>query len=528
MHTRLSNHLKNLLFPCFAFSIAVGVISAIFITAFKIAVDGIIHLSSYLYDIVRSEPIWLLLLIPCAALLGLAANFLLSYSHSCRGGGIPTSVAAIRGIVSFNWIKGIFLLPIASVISFFCGIPLGTEGPCVQMGTAIGEGVSKCFASKKQKGWRRYVMTGGASAGFCIATGSPISSILFSIEELHKRFSPLVLTVASLSVISAHVTSQLLEAIGIGTLGLFHITAIDPMGLHLMFVPVFVGIACGVFSILFTRLYHLIDKFMRFVRDKISTAILFPIIFATVATVGFFMADALGSGHSLIDSILSARSLGYFLLIVFLLRMVAMMISNTSGITGGIFLPTLAFGAIIGSLCGNALIEIGWLPAEFYVFTVILGITAFLGSTSRIPITACVFAIESLGGINNILPLIIAATVALLTVELSGLEDFTDTVIESKIKSINPDKTPKIIEVALTVNPDSFVVGKELRDILWPNDCIIVSFERAPENRENVGVSPGDVITVRYKTYDPEITSEELTVLVGEQNFEKQLSVLTR
>ena len=174
------------------------------------------------------------------------------------------------------------------------------------------------------------------------------------------------------------------------------------------------------------------------------------------------------------------------------------------------------------------MIEIGWLPAEFYVFTVILGITAFLGSTSRIPITACVFAIESLGGINNILPLIIAATVALLTVELSGLEDFTDTVIESKIKSINPDKTPKIIEVALTVNSDSFVVGKELRDILWPNDCIIVSFERAPENRENVGVSPGDVITVRYKTYDPEITSEELTVLVGEQNFEKQLSVLTR
>ena len=52
----------------------------------------------------------------------------------------------------FFWIKSIFLLPISAIITFFCGIPLGTEGPCVQMGTAIGEGISKGFNSKKQKG----------------------------------------------------------------------------------------------------------------------------------------------------------------------------------------------------------------------------------------------------------------------------------------------------------------------------------------------------------------------------------------
>ena len=32
-------------------------------------------------------------------------------------------------------------------------------------------------------------MTGGASAGFSIATSSPITAIIFSMEELHKRLT---------------------------------------------------------------------------------------------------------------------------------------------------------------------------------------------------------------------------------------------------------------------------------------------------------------------------------------------------
>jgi hypothetical protein len=178
----------------------------------------------------------------------------------------------------------------------------------------------------------------------------------------------------------------------------------------------------------------------------------------------------------------------------------------------------LAFGAILGSICADIMIALGWISAEHYTLIVILGITSFLSSTSRIPITACVFAIEALGGINNILAIIIAATASLLIVELSGLEDFTDTLINAKVRAIKKGKTPTVVEVRLTVKESSFAVGKEIHDILWPNACTVISFERSAQNKGNIGISAGDVITVHYKTYNPAVTAEEITSLVGIQN----------
>ena len=518
MNSRLYLYAKNTLFPCLAFSAVAGFFTALLVTAFKIAVEQIIHISLFLYGAVRENPIWLPFLIVGAALLGLLASFLLSYSRSCRGGGIPTSVTAIRGIVNFRWIAGVFFLPVAALLTFLCGLPLGTEGPCVQMGTAVGDGVAKHLSSKNQKGWRRYVMTGGASAGFSIATASPITAIIFSIEELHKHFSPLLLTVASVSVISAQITSELLSLLGIGGVKLFQIEILPAIDISMLFAPLAIGIVSGICSILFSLLYHRIDTLMHYLRHKLSIKLVFPVLFACTAIIGFFLPDALGTGHSLTAQLLSARVLWYLLILVFLIRMVLMVFSNTSGVTGGVFLPTLAFGAIIGSVGADAMIALGWLSADCYPLMVVLGIASFIGATSRIPITACVFAIEALGGIHNVLSIIVATTVALLTVELSGLEDFTDTVIHSKIKSINKGKTPTVIEASLTVKQDSFVVGKELRDILWPNACVIVSFDRAPMNRGKQGIAEGDVLTVHYTTYNPSVTAQEFDVLVGEQS----------
>ena len=518
MTKRPHHHIRNLFLPCLAFSITTGVLTAIFVTAFKMAVEGIIHLSGVLYDAARGNPVHIPLLVLGAAAIGLIASFLLSITQSCRGGGIPTSITAIRGMVKFKWFSSILILPFSSLLTFFCGLPLGTEGPCVQMGTAIGDGVIQCLGSEKHKGWRRYIMTGGASAGFSIAASSPIAAIIFSMEELHKHFSPMLLTVSSISVITAQITVQALAFLGIGSVGLFHIENLAALPLNRLFAPLLVGLICGIGSILFTRVYHGIDHLMRSVLKKLSIKVVFPILFACVAIIGILLSDVLGTGHHLSEHLFETHIVWYLLILVFLIRMVFMMLSNTAGITGGVFLPTLSFGAILGALCADGMIALGWIQPDHYVLMVALGMTAFLGATSRIPVTACVFAVEVLGGIHNILAIIIATTVALLTVEMSGLEDFTDTIIESKVKAINKGKKPVVMEVPLTVRENSFVVGKELRDILWPNACTVISFERASANSGQIAIATGDVITVHYKTYHPEDTAEELRILVGCQS----------
>ena len=219
----------------------------------------------------------------------------------------------------------------------------------------------------------------------------------------------------------------------------------------------------------------------------------------------------------LIHTLLTPGAAWYLLMLLFLVRALGMMICNTSGATGGIFLPTLAFGAIIGALCADAMITLGWIGEEYYALMVVLGITSFMGAPSRIPLTACVFGVEALGGINNILPIVIATTIAFLIVEGSGLEDLTDKIIEAKLHKVNKGRMAYDVEIPLTVQPNSFAVGKELRDILWPNFCAVVSVTRATAAKNYAPLSEGDIITVRYVTYDPKATALELKDLVGEQ-----------
>lgn len=519
------NDTKRIL-PFLVFSIVTGFLSAVIGTAFKLGAEGVIHLSATIYSAVRQNSLWIFVLVISAAVLGLLASFVVSRAQSCKGGGIPASVAAVRGIVSFNWLPSVLVLPFSALITFFCGLPLGTEGPCVQMGTAIGDGVIQCFGSRKYQGWRRYIMTGGASAGFSIATASPISAILFSVEELHKKFSPLLLTGVSISVMTAQITAQIFDLFGIESGKLFHLPEINRLSVDLLFAPLLVGMICGLGSVLFTRCYYMIERIVRAVLRKLPIKIMFPILFACVSIVGVCLPDTLGTGHALVDQLFQTHTVWYLLLLVFLIRAVFMMVSNTAGVTGGLFLPTLAFGAILGSLCAEGMIAVGLLEPHHYILMVVLGVVAFLGATSQIPLTACVFAVEALCGINNVLAIVIATTVAFLIVKLSGIEDITDAVIEAKEHSAREGTEPTVIVASLTVNENSFVAGKKLRDILWPNACAVVSVERPHESHGSEEIRLEDVITVRYKTYNPAATAEELNILVGNQFEQIQHSMV--
>lgn len=522
MNNHRSHYLKNLLLPCLLFSVCTGIFSSVIITAFKIAGGFIVKLSENIYTLSRANPVSFPLLICGAAILGLLSAVLLTLSQGCRGGGIPMSIAAIRGITSFKWIESVFILPISTFITFLGGVPLGTEGPCVQMGTAVGDGVVRVIGGAKNKGWRRYMMTGGAAAGFSLATGSPITAILFSMEEIHKRFSPLLFSIVAISVTVSQLISRCFSFIGFGSTALFHLDTLPAFPLTRLFIPLVTGLLCGVCSIGFIKLYNAIDNMLRIKLARLSIRIKFPIIFALVAMIGFFFAETLGTGHALIDHLLGehlleSRTFWYFLISVFAIRVILMMTANTAGVTGGIFLPTIAFGAILGALCAEAFIALGLMGSEHYTILVVVGMVSFLGASSRIPMTACVFAIEALGGFQNVLPIIAAVTIAFLAVEVSGLGDFTGTVIKTRAHMIHKGKQPRVIEVPLTVYKNSFVIDKELTDVLWPASCTLLSIEKGP-NHTKLGIAEGDVLTVHYVTYDPLATADEFEVLVGDQS----------
>jgi len=515
-----SNYIKNLLIPCLAFSVTTGIFSALFIALFKWATSKIISVSEKIYGYVRINPKFLPILIIAFSALGLIVSFILTYSHSCRGGGIPTSIAAIRGHTSFHWIKSTLLLPISALSTFLCSIPLGNEGPSVQMGTAIGRGAVRLIGSEKDRGWTRYIMTGGAAAGFAAATGAPMTAILFSMEEVHRRFSPLLFSVASISVIISQITTQILAGFGVGTIGLFHISESAVLPLRLCFVPIAIGIVCGIFAVIFTKAYNSFDKLIRVKLAKLSLKIKLPVIFALTAAIGFFSSEMLGSGHDLVELIFERKFTWYLLVLFFIVRAIILLVSNTAGVTGGVFLPTLAFGAIIGALISEFFIALGVIGEEYHILIVCLGMASFLGATSRVPVMASVFAIEALGAMSNILSVITSVTCAFIVIELSGMDDFCDTVIKTKTKALHAGRTSHTVDVTLTVGEDAFARDKEMRDILWPSSCVLLAIEKGPNHGDGLGIAVMDKLTVHYTTHDPERTADELIALLGTQDNE--------
>ncbi len=463
-----------------------------------------------------------LLLIPAivggAALIGLLSALILKFVPECRGGGIPSAIAALRGRVP---IKNIISLPfvfLSSLLTYICGVPLGTEGPAVQMGTLVGWLTSKILGRKKLA-WQRYVMTGGACAGFASATGAPLTGIFFAFEDAHRRFTPMIFMAASLTTLFASVTTELLCVASGTRAALFGFDINTVMPLEYIWSALLIGLVCGTFAIGYTKVYKIVNDFLAKLLSRVPFVLRIVMIFVAVALIGIASAELIGTGHHIIDSLMEGHGIWYMLIVYLLVRSVLLMIANTQGVTGGLFIPSLAIGAMMGALCGKAMIAVGALPEEYAAVTVIIGMASFLAAASRIPITALVFALEALSGLSNFLPVAIGVTVAFTVIETVGIHSFNDAVIDLKIAERNRGLEIFENEVELIVKENAFVIGRETRDVLWPADCIVVSVIKNPDRRNSHGgFGEGDLLCVHYRTAHPEYVADRLEELVGKQN----------
>ncbi len=519
MKARIKNTFKNKLHPYFILPLIAGIFTGSVIFLFKIACNFAVDTSVKIYGFVRENPIWLPLLILGAAVLGFISAIILRRNKDCRGGGIPTSIAILRGLITFSWLKSIFALFTASILTFVGGVPLGTEGPSVQMGTAVGKGTARIFA-KNERALDRYIMTGGGCGGFAAATGAPLAGILFAIEEAHRRFSPLLFMTAAITVCSATATMRLFCTLSGVSPFLFNFRQDLTLPLKYLWVAIIIGALCALSAILFTRIYDAVGKLVNQRLKSIPFAVKTITVFAAVALLGFISGELIGSGHDLITELSNMRGIWYVLIIAFCVRALMLMFANTVGISGGIFVPTLTFGAIIGALFSKASVGLGIFPEEYFIVPIIIGMASFLAAASRTPITAIAFSVEALGGLSLTLPVTVGVALAYFIIELSGVTSLQDGVIEQKVESFHEGKLSAVIDTSFTVMPNSFADGKEVRNILWPPTCTVLSIRR-PHAKDNLQhletLGAGDILHIHYLTYDPEETKVSIEDIVGIQ-----------
>lgn len=504
--------------PCFGFGIFCGTVVGAVIFFFKLLAEKLEEVSEHIYHMAKEDTIVTILLFAGLIAAATIMYFLHKRAPEVKGGGIPRSEGILRGVLSFKWIRTLFGTIFGSMMSFFCGVPLGSEGPSVLVGTTLGHLCRK--TSKKKGAWDRYVMTGGAAAGFAVATGSPFTAVLFALEEIHKRFTPMLVLVSSTAVLAATLVNNLLCNLFHINPILFDLGIVEKLDLshigYLLILAVIVSLSVGIFDIAVAKFGHLMKKIGKFFPNYAKLLL----VFILTGVIGLIFTEGLYSGRGIILDIVNGEKAISFLALMLLLRVGMMLLTTSSGVTGGIFIPTLAIGALIGALSANLLVYIG-MPEEYFGTIVLLGMCAFMGGTMRAPLTAAAFFIESTAQFTNMFYVALVIFIVNFATEVFNRKPFYDSVLEDMEEVQNHGIRRRIVRFEMKVSENAFVVGKAVRDILWPHSGVVSSIVRGSDAHrimDNDGEKKlyvGDIVTLRAQIYNEEETVQYLYSLVG-------------
>jgi H+/Cl- antiporter ClcA len=327
-----------------------------------------------------------------------------------KGSGIPQVKGVLLGHFQMHWITELPLKIITGALGLGAGLSLGREGPSIQVGSYVGLGMLPLFRRSKEE--EKILIVAASSAGIAAAFSAPLAGVLFALEELWPSFSPLFIAAAMAASMAAEATASLF----FGSKSVFAFAGITTLPLQSMHWVVLLGIACAILGDVFKRaLYLSMDAYKRFDIPPTFRPLI-PLLLSS--PLGLLFLDALGGGHNLIEAVAGGNYSIRLLLLFFACKLVFTALCYGSGTSGGIFLPLLACGALVGATMGKALELGGFISDSQKLNFIILGMAAFFTSVVKAPITGMVLILEMSGNFNHLGNLVLVCLSAFVMSDL--------------------------------------------------------------------------------------------------------------
>jgi CIC family chloride channel protein len=347
---------------------------------------------------------WRRLLVPVVGSLGM--GFLLyRFFPDARGSGVPQTKAALyarSGRISLSTVFGKFFCTSATLA---CGIPLGREGPAVQVGAGIASVLGRKLGLRPEK--VKALLPVGAAAAIAAAFNTPLAAVLFALEEVVGDMHAPVLG----SVVLASATSWAMLRLLLGNDPLFQVPQYQLVHPGELGIYAVLGVAGGFVSVAFTKL--LLWMRARFQRFPRKTVWFQPVAGGLmVGLMGWFVPQLLGVGYKHVGEVLNGRMALRLMALLLVLKLVAVATSYASGNAGGIFGPSLFLGAMLGGVVGTVAQHFlpGYVASSGAYALVGMG-TAFAGVV-RAPMTSVVMIFEITRDYAVIVPLMISSLVS--------------------------------------------------------------------------------------------------------------------
>jgi H+/Cl- antiporter ClcA len=355
------------------------------------------------------------------------------FAPNARGSGIPQVMAAIElsspkhehRISQLLSIRIIITKIASSLMMVLGGGAIGREGPTIQIAGSVFRTVNKWIPSTWPKLSKQSFILTGAAAGLAAAFNTPLGGVVFAMEELAKIHFRFFRTALFSAVIIAGLTAQ-------GFLGPYLYLGYPDVK-YLQF-SIFLGV--GLTAVLAGIGGSFMGKAILWIMEwkksftKTST-VLFIIGCGLVIAIAayFFNDEILGSGKALMNEKLFSDN-KYSPWHTAPMRLIGPVICFNTGAAGGVFAPSLAAGASIGSYLAGVFHLLGS-NANILILS---GMVGFLTGVTRTPFTSAILVLEMTDRHSVIFHLMLAALVANIAALIVDKHSFYDRLKKVYLK----------------------------------------------------------------------------------------------
>lgn len=391
------SHLARRSAPRLAMAAVTGVVVGL-------AVAGFDRVVVELLDEVVQAPLWLLAIAPGIGLITAAVILLVV-------GGRATPSTADEYLREFHDTSarttprqlGARLL--AAVATVGSGGAMGLEGPSIHVGATTGSWIQRRVPSLFRGTDQRTLMVAGAAAAVAAIFKAPATGVVFALEvpyqdDLARRMLlPALVSGATSYVVFVAVngTEPLLRIVGEPAFDLRDLLGAVALG-------ALAGLGARLLALAIRRAKGLSGR-----AHPILRACVAAVLMAGLFVVGRVLTDesiTIGPGYETIRWAIDLDHSVWLVLAVLALRCAATVVMVGGGGAGGLFIPLVVAGALLGRAVGGTIDAV-----DTSLFTMI-GMAAFLGAGYRVPLAAVMFVAETTGSANFVVPGLLAAVAA--------------------------------------------------------------------------------------------------------------------
>jgi CIC family chloride channel protein len=378
-----------------ALSIVVGILAGLSAVLFAVTIDTVGRL---LFGF-RPGALRLALVPPLISLV--TGTLLATIFQGVRGSGVPQTEAAYKlegGVIPGTVPFGKFLTGVLCIAS---GHSMGREGPSVQIGGGIASVIGRWLRLSPDR--VRDLVPVGVAGALAAAFNTPVSAVIFTLEEIIGDMNAPLLG----SAVIASVASVVVERAILGNEPLFHVPQYRLAHPAELFAYAALGLGGGVVSMIFCK--GLLGTRAAFKRLPRWTVPFQPAVGGVVIAALLLTVPAVtGVGYGYVDQALNGGMVLKTMALLCALKLVATIVSYSTGNAGGIFGPTLYIGAMAGGAMGVLVQHAAPFPVAEPGAYALVGMGALFAGILRAPMTSVFMIFEITQDYQILVPLMVA------------------------------------------------------------------------------------------------------------------------